>query len=74
MRSKVWYNSQSPFPLLHGNPSLYKIWRLNHHGENLSSDPLRKGSLGYLGRKYILRILGRKYLSRIIRRKYFNHP
>jgi hypothetical protein len=37
------------------------------------SDPLRKGSLRYLGRKYLLRILGRKYLSRILR-KYFNHP
>jgi hypothetical protein len=59
---------------LHGNPSLYNIWRLNHHGEDLSSDPLRKGSLRYLGRKYLLRILGRKYPSRILRRKYFNHP
>ena len=36
--------------LLHGNPSLYRIWRLNHHGEDLSSDPLRKGSLRYLGK------------------------
>jgi hypothetical protein len=51
-----------------------RIWMLNHHGEDLSSDPLRNGSLRYLGRKYLLRILGRKYLSRILRRKYFNHP
>jgi hypothetical protein len=60
--------------LFHGNPSLYRIWRFNHHGEDLSSDLLRKGSLRYLERKYLLRILGRKYLSRILRRKYFNHP
>jgi hypothetical protein len=28
-------------PLLHGKPSLYRIWRLNHHGEDHSSDPLK---------------------------------
>jgi hypothetical protein len=50
------------------------IGRLNHHGEDHSSDPLKMGSPRYLGRKNILRILGRKYLSRILRRKYFNHP
>jgi hypothetical protein len=27
--------------ILHGNPSLYRIWRLNHHGEDHSSDPLK---------------------------------
>jgi hypothetical protein len=28
-------------PLLHGKTSLYSIWRLNHHGEDHSSDPLK---------------------------------
>ena len=27
---------------LHGNPSLYRIWRLNHHGEDHSLDPLKR--------------------------------
>jgi hypothetical protein len=27
--------------LLHGNSSLYRICRLSHHGEDLSSDPLK---------------------------------
>jgi hypothetical protein len=27
--------------LLHVNPSLYRIWRLNHHGEDHSSDPVK---------------------------------
>jgi hypothetical protein len=28
--------------LLHINPSLYRIWRLNHHGEDHSLDPLKR--------------------------------
>jgi hypothetical protein len=28
--------------LLHGNPSLYRIWRINHHGEEHSSDPIKR--------------------------------
>jgi hypothetical protein len=27
---------------IHGKPSLYRIWRLNHHGEDHSSDPLKR--------------------------------
>jgi hypothetical protein len=27
---------------LHGKHSLYRIWRLNHHGEDHSSDPLKR--------------------------------
>jgi hypothetical protein len=27
--------------LLHVKPSLYRIWRLNHHGEDHSSNPLK---------------------------------
>jgi hypothetical protein len=35
--SKLLYIS-----LLHGNASLYRIWRLNHHGEDHSSDSLKR--------------------------------
>jgi hypothetical protein len=42
-------------PFIHGKPSLYKIWRLTHHGEDLSSDPLKKGSLRYLREKIFLK-------------------
>jgi hypothetical protein len=72
-----------PFHL--GMPSLYRIWRLNHHGGNHSLDPLNWDlqdflgeniSQGFLGRKYLSRILGRKYLSRSIKLGYWflNHP
>jgi hypothetical protein len=27
---------------LHGKPSLYRIWRLNHHGEDHSSNPQKR--------------------------------
>jgi hypothetical protein len=30
------FDIQNIPPLLHGNPSLYRIWRLNHHGEDHS--------------------------------------
>jgi len=45
--SKVGYLKSSS--LHHGNPSLYMIWRINHHGEYDSLDPLKWDVQNVLG-------------------------